>query len=181
MKDVMIDIETLALTPDATILSIGAVKFDKHGMGGEFYFELKPDQGRMIDPGTALWWAQQGRAFDDGLVKYGLLEVLKHLNGFLDESYQDDCDRTVLTGDFKGRIWANSPVFDLAILRNAYGQHGIECMWAYHQERDVRTAKAFVDKPDYPEFEGRQHNALDDAKHQVRLVQQFLLETGLEL
>ena len=33
---VMIDLETLALTPDAAILQIGAVKFDNTGIGGYF-------------------------------------------------------------------------------------------------------------------------------------------------
>ena len=191
MQDIMIDIKTLALTPDATILSIGAVKFDKTSMGDEFYFELKPDQGRHIDPSTALWWAQQSSAFDDGLVKYGLLEVLKHLNGFMDESYLDDFDRKILTGDFKGRVWANPPSFDLAIIEHAYAQHDIECMWDFRQERDVRTVKSLLESNDkfhnadinsaLPIFDGRKHNALDDARHQARIIQRFLAGSGLEL
>ena len=180
-KDISIDIETLSLDNNATILSIGAVEFDAESLGREFYFELKPDQDRHIDPSTALWWAQQSTAFDDGLVKYGLEQVLLHLNKFLDDSYQDDFDRTVYTGKFDGRIWANSPVFDLAILRNAFNQHRIDCLWKYHHEMDIRTVKKFVDRRARPEFEGHKHNALDDAKHQARLVQQFLKETGTKL
>ena len=180
MNNVMIDIETLALTPDATILSIGAVKFDEISMGDEFYFELKPDQGRGIDPGTALWWAQQSSAFDDGLVKYGLREVIHHLNCFLLDGAHDPLENQP---DFKGKIWANSPVFDLAILRDVYADrgHDLECPWKYYQERDVRTEKAFIPKDGRPTSKGRPHHALDDAKHQVELVWAFLARSGLSL
>jgi hypothetical protein len=180
MKDIMIDIETLALTPDATILSIGAVEFDATSMGREFYVEIDPKQGRALDPETCLWWAQQSSAFLDKR-KPVLDSALAALAAFMYPTHKDGYNRDVAS-DFEGGVWANSPVFDLAILRNAFDRFLIlACPWDYHQERDVRTAKAFVAKADRPEFTGTKHNALDDAKYQVLLVQKFLQETGLTL
>lgn len=168
--DIMIDIETLSLAPNATILSIGAVEFDAMCTGHEFYVELDPKQNRHLDPETCLWWAQQSAAFLDKR-KATLDAALGQLDDFL-VPYGD-------AGDL--RVWANSPIFDLAILRDAYSHYSFGCPWKFFQERDVRTAKAFVHKSDYPEFVGMPHNALDDAKYQVKLVQKFLSETGLTL
>lgn len=179
MQHVMIDIETLGLTPDATILSIGAVEFDETDIGRTFYFELCPDQGRYIDPGTALWWAQQSAAFNDGLVKYQLDAALHHLSGFLDLKYDPE---QPMTAGFKGsNIWANSPSFDCSILRNAYDQHGMECPWKFWHELDVRTIRRYLPKGLQPIFQGRKHHALDDALHQARVVQAFFNKTGLTL
>ena len=181
MIDIMIDIETLSLTNDATILSIGACEFDDETIGATLYFELCPDQGRHIDPGAALWWAQQSAAFNDGLVKYQLKPVLQNLALFLDPQIDPDTNPALISSQFKGRVWANSPSFDCNIIRSAYDQYGMECPWRFYQEFDVRTIKYFLDKHDRPEFVGRKHNALDDAIHQAKLVQSFLRVTGLEL
>lgn len=183
MKNVMIDIESLSTQKNATILSIGAVKFDAESLGDEFYFELKPEQDRHVDPSTALWWAQQSAAFNDGLVKYGLREVLHHLAGFLDPDCFDkySVQNTMMTANFKGNIWANSPSFDCDIIGDAYKQFDFEPPWKFYREMDVRTIKSFLDKPETPEFVGQKHHALDDAKHQARLVQAFLKKTGLQL
>lgn len=180
--DIMIDIETLGLKSDATILSIGAVEFGATDMWDEFYREVDPAQlDRNIDPQTVLWWLNQpGAAFlTEG--KKTLNDALSDLTAFMYSTYKDNYDRSIKDYEFRGRVWAKSPVFDLAILRHAYEQLGLECPWAYHQERDIRTVQAFVDKSDYPLFVGTKHNALDDAKHQAELVQLFLKETGTTL
>ena len=67
----MIDLETLATTPDAAILTIGACKFDPYGDDRDkatrkmptFYrrVELKSnvDLGRRVDESTLRWWCDQ--------------------------------------------------------------------------------------------------------------------------
>ena len=169
--DIMIDIETLGLKPDTTILSIGAVEFDKTSFGEEFYRELVPAQpGRSIDPDTVLWWLNQdGSAF------------LKKNKATLHDALHDLIDFCTGLDGSVPRIWANAPVFDLAILRHAYEQAGLQCPWMFYHERDIRTIKAFIDKEDYPLFAGTKHNALDDAMFQARLAQTFLDETGTTL
>lgn len=51
MEDMMIDIETLGTRPGSVILSVGAVMFDRHGVGhGETFYmnvERESRQGRQ--------------------------------------------------------------------------------------------------------------------------------------
>ena len=68
----MIDIETLATSPEAVILSVGGVKFvpytndEPHSL-----FDLKLDVdeqtalSRDIDKGTVEWWAKQPQNIQD--------------------------------------------------------------------------------------------------------------------
>jgi len=58
---VMIDLETMGITPDSAVVSIGAVVFDprfNHVSSKTFYRELDwSDQRRFIDPETRKWWS----------------------------------------------------------------------------------------------------------------------------
>ena len=60
----MIDLETLATTPEATVLTIGACKFDPHGntIDETLYMRVDIDsQDRDIDPNTLEWWSKQDK------------------------------------------------------------------------------------------------------------------------
>ena len=68
-KHLMVDMETMAVSPNAVILSLGAVHFNPYGngWGDSIYFKIDLDDqdqlGREIDPNTLDWWAKQiGRA-----------------------------------------------------------------------------------------------------------------------
>ena len=68
--DLMIDLETLATTPDAAILTIGACKFDPNGDDRDkakrnmpsFYkridLQSNIDLGRRVDENTLRWWCE---------------------------------------------------------------------------------------------------------------------------
>lgn len=161
--DTMIDLETLDVVPSALILTIGAVAFnrDTGEMDEGVHISVELDQpGRTISPSTVQWWMKQSkeaqeRAFDgERTVIGGALHALDvYIYGMLAK---------------KGRVWANAPTFDLAILRNAYGSLGSAPAWHYRQERCFRT---------YMEgFEGKMppntlaHDALADAIWQARAV-----------
>ena len=65
MNNVMLDLETLGTSPGCIILSIGAVFFDKNGLGQEFYqtidVQSSIDAGLTMSGGTFKWWmGQQG-------------------------------------------------------------------------------------------------------------------------
>ena len=59
----MIDLETLDVTPQATVLTVGGVKFDPHNNSephSEFYYKLDLDsQDRSVNDSTIAWWGQQ--------------------------------------------------------------------------------------------------------------------------
>ena len=62
-QNLMIDLETLGTKPNSAILSIGAVYFDKDGLGEEFYANVdlqdSIDSGFDIDASTVYWWLSQ--------------------------------------------------------------------------------------------------------------------------
>ena len=64
----MIDLETLATTPEATVLTIGACKFDPNGntIDDTLYMRVEIDsQDRDIDPNTLEWWSKQDKQIQE--------------------------------------------------------------------------------------------------------------------
>lgn len=116
---VMLDIETLATTPDAVVMSVGVVKFDPHN--GKPYSKTlwRPDideqtaRDRHISDSTLEWWSKQPAhiqedAFsDEGRIP--VVEFMKELNRYC-------------VGMEK--IWCQGPQFDMLILENLYIQWG---------------------------------------------------------
>lgn len=169
MKDAMIDIETLDTETTGVILSIGACVFDP--MTGEItdelYLEINKERqllmGRTISAATLDWWMTQpederNRVIIDNEDKLELGQALLSLSSFIPET---------------SKVWANGIDFDLKLLEHAYKDVGVKVPWLFYNTDHVRTiarlAEGFVDRKDF-EFVGRQHNALHDARHQVRYV-----------
>jgi len=170
MKDMMIDIETLGSGPNSVIVSIGAVMFDIKSSGILSYrpsyssciIDPKEQQslGMTIDASTVLWWLDQSKEAQNATFK-GVIspfkETLETLSNFI-HTHQPNT------------IWANSPSFDLVILRNAYAKAGMLVPWNYSIERDVRTLVS-ITKTDKVPFTGIQHSALDDCLNQIERCQ----------
>lgn len=159
MKNLMIDLETLGKKPNSAVLSIGAVFFDENGLGKEFYRNIdlasSMEAGFDIDPDTIYWWlsqsAEAGKILNQAKVTY--LFALQHLIHFINLN----CNTKEVN------VWANSPSFDLVILKNQYGIRQVP--WKFYNERDFRTAVDIYGcervKPTVA------HNALEDAKAQA--------------
>jgi hypothetical protein len=164
--DIMLDLETLATSPDSVILTFGAIKFDPFDctkeMSDGLYFRINVDEqldlGRKVDDGTIAWWATQNEQVREEALgeqhRVSLEEFTKALNKF------------VITAD---RIWAQGPVFDIVILENLYRMLNKPCPWAYYKIRDSRTLlKALGDDRQGGSLA---HNALADAVSQAQAVQ----------
>jgi 3' exoribonuclease, RNase T-like len=164
--DVMLDIETLATSPDSVILTFGAIKFDPFDSSKEMtdgiYFRINVDEqialGRHVDEGTVAWWGTQNEQVREEALgehdRVGLEEFYRTLNKFV-------------VG--VNRIWAQGPVFDIVILENLYRMMGKPCPWPYYTIRDSRTLlKALGDDR---EGGALLHNALADAVSQAQAVQ----------
>jgi DNA polymerase III epsilon subunit-like protein len=154
---VMLDIETLGLEPGVAILSIGAVKFSRRGLGETFDRSISlsscQEAGLTIDAGTLEWWLDQEDAAREVLAGGDRLgHVLPDFRAFY-----GDADE----------IWAYSPQFDCAILERAYEAFDEAPPWTYQDERDCRTLAALPVWPDL-EQEGVEHDALDDAIYQAQ-------------
>ena len=68
MIHAMIDLETLSTNPNATILTVGGVKFDPHTQMkpyGDMYFRMDVDSQtamkRDVQQETLDWWATQDK------------------------------------------------------------------------------------------------------------------------
>lgn len=165
---IMVDIETLGLEPGAAILSIGAVWFDARGVEDTFYRSVSREScervGLTVDEDTVEWWQEQDEAAQE------VLEDGDNIHDVLFDfsRWFDDADE----------IWANSPSFDCEMLEAAYGAVDLVEPWEYYQERDVRTIKELPIAPEL-EQDGTEHDALDDATYQARIVGETLRRMGV--
>ncbi|WGL95323.1 3'-5' exonuclease [Arsenophonus nasoniae] len=169
----MIDLETMGTRPTAAILSIGAVFFDPESglLGDEFYERIDLNsvmqhKETTVEADTIKWWLTQSSEARREIVKDGLISIqqaLARFSGFITLSSVPDTLK----------VWGNGATFDNIILRSTYERFGFSVPWRWFNDRDVRTAVEFGrclnfdPKRDMP-FEGIQHNALADAKHQAK-------------
>lgn len=160
---VMVDIETLGRERGATILSIGAVRFDTEGVYGEFHRSVSREScetaGLTVEEETLEWWQSQDEAAQQ-VLEGGerLADVLFEFTDWFEDAEE---------------IWANSPSFDCEILEAAYEAVDLVEPWEFYHERDVRTVKELPIAPEL-EQDGTEHDALDDAVYQARIVSRTL-------
>lgn len=172
----MVDMETMGNSPDAPIVSIGAVFFDPStgNTGAEFYqvvsLESSMSFGMKPDASTIQWWLKQSSEARSAILvdeAMGLLETLELLADFIAEN--------AANGSHTVQLWGNGCSFDNVILRRAYALTDTPFTVPFWNDRDVRTmvelGKSVGINPrfDIP-FEGDMHNALSDARHQVKYV-----------
>jgi 3' exoribonuclease, RNase T-like len=164
LTDIMIDLETLNTTPDATILTIGAVKFDPFGQElkdprmDSFYAKVDLDScdriGLTTSDDTIAWWANQSKeaqaaAFDtEGRVD--IEEVFARLYKFCWGAK---------------RVWSNGATFDIIICEHVFRKINRACPWKFWEIRDVRTAFDLGINPQRPPVTA--HHALEDAWNQA--------------
>lgn len=173
MNDLMTDLETLSLKPNAMILSIAAVMFDTAtgDIGAQLHIGcVLYGQGRHLDRDVVDWWAEpKQKAAQDEIMTfiqqqpYRLDLALASLSRFIARHNPK-------------QIWGNSPSFDLAILADAYSQHDMPLPWPFWNERDCRTVLntcrqiTGIDPKKQVEFDGTTHSAMADAIYQARYV-----------
>ena len=160
----MIDLETLNTTPDAAILTIGAVKFDPFGAElkepqmESFYCKVDLDScdriGLTTNDDTIAWWANQSKeaqeaAFDpEGRID--IEEAFARLYKFCWGAK---------------RVWSNGSCFDIIICEHVFRKINRACPWKFWEVRDVRTAFDLGIDPKRPPVTA--HHALEDAWNQA--------------
>ena len=166
--DVMIDLETLATSSDAAILTIGAVKFDPFGRELtdpemiSFYARIDLDScdeiNLVTNDDTIEWWAKQSAE-----AKYEAFENpdRQHIREVFDQLYKFCWGAK--------RVWSNGAAFDVVICETVYKRLNKAIPWSFWQVRDVRTAFDLGIDPKRPEITA--HNALADAYQQAICVQ----------
>jgi hypothetical protein len=164
LTDIMIDLETLATSPDAAILTIGAVKFDPFGSElkepdmESFYCKVDLDScdriGLTTNDDTIAWWANQSKeaqaaAFDpEGRI--AIEDAFHQLYKFCWGAK---------------RVWSNGSCFDIIICEHVFRKVGRAIPWKFWEVRDVRTAFDLGINPQRPPVTA--HHALEDAWNQA--------------
>ena len=174
MTHAMIDLETLSTNPNATILTVGGVKFDPYNAiepAQGMYFRVDVDSqtkmGRDVMQETLDWWATQPKEISDEALgdenRISLEEMIKTINKW---SVGVDV------------FWCQGPLFDYAILQDIYKQLGHPAPWQYWQIRDSRTLFSLV--PRENEKRIGLHNALEDCYFQAKKVQKVYKQLGIK-
>jgi hypothetical protein len=164
----MVDLETLATTPDSVILTIGAFKFDPWGPNVDrstqnvFYRRVETESceslGMIIDPGTLDWWGKQSpEIIDEAFHPEDRHPIEEVINDF--HKFAWGCEA----------FWSHGSIFDIMILETYYRKLGKAFPWNFWQVRDTRTLFDLGYDPEMPQ--NSKHNALEDAYRQAVGVQ----------
>lgn len=165
----MLDLETWGTVPGCAVRSIGAVAFDPSSgyiHESSFYANITTqscvDVGLKINPSTAEWWVGQSAE---------ARAALEHDQMTLERAAFMFCEWYTSLGP--EAIWSHGLTFDVPVWEAACRAICVLYPWGYRDGRDTRTLFSLVSgfRTDSIPFEGVQHNALADARHQARLVQ----------
>jgi hypothetical protein len=169
-KHLMIDFETYALTPDALVLSLGAVLFTREGISKayQWFFSMSEqmENRRVIDPDTVDWWSKQSNTAKETIKKSkqsdaSIIQQLKAFSSFISQDT---------------RVWANPSSFDIPIAEHLFHQYELSIPWKYYNFRCYNTFKQMFDIAKNKPFTGVKHNALYDAIYQANNVIDWLKE-----
>ncbi len=163
----MIDLETLDVFPTATVLSLGAVKFDPTSDAdpySELYLKILVDDqdrlGRTTSDSTIEWWGKQDPAImEEAFDQTGAVTVEEALS---------QLNRWVVGVD---ELWGHGYGFDITILENMYRMVGKPIPWQFWQISDARTITKRMPKDPRKDMQTNLHNALADAYFQAKSVQ----------
>lgn len=162
---VMLDLETLGLTPGSVILTIGAIKFNPKdpntplNKSDVFYKRITihscKEVGLVVDPKTLEWWNKQDpvirkEAFEGDRIP--LKQALLELNDFfLHSTY----------------VWCQGANFDVPILEHAYAKCGLAPPWQFYNVRDTRTVYHVANFDSRTLNQKNKHNSLQDCINQI--------------
>lgn len=166
--DIMIDLETLDVTPTATILTIGAVKFDPFGDDvnepacEKFYLKVDVDScdqiGASVSQATLEWWSSQSKeAQDEAFDPNGRIPI------------EDAIAQLYKFCWGAKRVWSHGAGFDVVILEWYFRKIGKAIPWSFWEVRDTRTIFDIGINPHRPPV--LKHHALEDAWNQAVGVQ----------
>jgi len=168
LSDIMIDLETLATSSNASILTIGAVRFDPFGNEIEMpsceklYLkvdidscdELKLD----VSEDTLSWWSNQSKEAQEEAFS---TDNRIHIRDAFNQLYKFCWGAK--------RVWSHGAAFDIVICENIFRKLNKAVPWNFWEVRDTRTLFDLGIDPQRPPV--LKHHALEDAWNQVVGVQ----------
>lgn len=183
----MVDLETMDNVASAAIVSIGAVECDltTGEIGSGFYrvVDLKDQVNKhnmTIDSKTLYWWLANSEGARAALCVDGKISLEYMCRNFKSwvESLKTPAENI--------RLWGNGASFDNAIISYAFRQFDMKTPTKFWNDRDMRTIVGFYPSQMQEKWrrttikQGDFHNAMDDAKNQVRYCSHILKELGVK-
>jgi len=175
MKHVMIDIETMASSRDAAVISIGLAEFIPETctiarvLEVRNTLEVQMDLGRRFDPGTMEWWLRQSPA-----AQKQLLNAPRFTNAAAMMTKVYEFLHEISSSQWDLGLWAKGPSFDLVICRDLAEQVKVKWKGHYSREYCVRTILALAKSYGWDDILAMApevaHGALSDAVHQANQV-----------
>lgn len=170
-----IDIETLDTKPSATVLSLGAVKFDPCSViepHSEIYLKISVDDqdqyGRTASDSTIEWWSKQDPTImEEAFNQTGATSVKDALA---------QISKWVVGVDV---LWGQGYGFDYTILEDMYRNIGRPIPWNFWQIRDSRTLFSMCQSDPRKKFQVDKHNALADAYFRSKAIQVAYNDLGV--
>ena len=167
----MIDLETLHTTPQATVLTVGGVKFnpfDSSEPHSEFYFKLDIDsQNRDVSDDTIAWWGRQDPKVQE--------EAFSSANRVSMETFLDSLPKWMVGVDV---LWGHGYGFGITIIEDMLRQCNKSIPWQFWQVMDSRTLFNLCKIDPRKAMQTDLHNALADAYFQAKGVQMAYKELG---
>lgn len=174
----MIDLETLDVTPTAVVLSVGACIFEfvdnQPSFTSEFSNNVEVLQqmlnGRSVSQDTLNWWTKQSPQAK-GRIVYP--QAVSEPTALL-----DNLDAWGMAREFD-YIWCQGGSFDFPILTNLYRSYARDPFWKFWQERDSRTLIGMgdIDRAALArDLAFTQHDALEDCKLQAHAMAAVLFD-----
>jgi len=169
-----IDLETLDVIPTATILSLGAVKFDPFSNAephSELYLKISIDEqdalGCTVADSTIEWWGKQDpEIMEEAFDQNGAVSV--------EEALRQVSKWAVGVDEF----WGQGYGFDFTILEDMYRKVGKPIPWQFWQVMDSRTITTRMPRDPRKDMQTSLHNALADAYFQAKSIQIIFKHNG---
>jgi hypothetical protein len=175
----MIDLETLGLTANSVVLSIGAALFDieSKDIGPTFYSNIDREScvglEMEIDVGTVDWWSRQSEQARASLYDPAPLPAVVVSREFCIWIKKNSDEREL-------RVWSHGATFDIPLVRTLARKTQVTLPWNYWNEYDTRTL-VFVTRKRAKDAQavakldrtipGIPHHALSDAIAQAQWMQ----------
>jgi hypothetical protein len=171
-----IDLETIDTCPQATVLSLGAVKFNpllNSEPYDELYFKISIDDqdrlGRTTSDSTIEWWGRQDpNIMEEAFDQEGAITVEEALSKI---------NKWVVGVD---TLWGQGYGFDYTILEDMYRNIGKPIPWNFWIIRDSRTLFSCCETDPRKKIQNQLHNALADAYYQSKAIQFAYKELGVQ-
>jgi hypothetical protein len=176
--DVMVDIETLGTSSNATVFQVAAIAFDirtgEHIDNFNGISDIGKNETLNVDGDTLKWWLNTNKEL--------LTELLNNGEGSSEELLRDFHTWLLgLTLETKElHLWGNGILFDNKLIEAQLTDIGLFYPINYKNDRDVRTivdlagAKLGLTekelKDQYNDESLVHHDAYDDVTYQIRLV-----------